>query len=364
MSAMKAFLCGCLLLVLLPAPTAHAQLLTDPASTHLAPGLSGRAGLFELDYDVPEGYAISGLETAETSDRPCRVGILRKGLPGHDDAYYNYDYGIYGNQQLNQGCPPSFLPTDWIPSRKRAGFFERDNLYVNAAEVCDSKNNNNERIKGIRVFASRITEDGTVQIVQEQDEFARNNCGTWQDRVTCPADEVATGIIAHFDDDGFVGLQLRCSRLLSPGGHAATPAPPAASFDWVNAYARCKAEACSRPQLASLDDAWDDLRHEPVLTEVTGRFHAHWGDEKKKASPALLQIEQVGRQLKATVERGDASLPAKTVFRGMVSGNRLQATAEDGTHLDLQVLGQQLSGTLKPAGRAAAPQRVRLTRAW
>ena len=367
------------LLTLWLLPAAHAQpvLFADPATTERAPGRSGITGLFHLDYHVPDGYAISGLETAETSDRPCRVGIMRKALPGQDNAFYNYDYGIYGNQQLDQGCPPSIVPTDWIPSRKRAGFFEENNLYVRAAAVCDSKNNNNERIKGLRVFGAHITDAGDVNPTQQRDEFARPNCGTWQSLVSCPDGKIATGIRAHFNTHGFVGLELWCSSMMDseggagPGGiaiaQARTPPPgdEAALGDWADVFTRCKTEGCSAATQASLDVTWSNLQSRPAPTALQGQYQMERTDAKSKAGPTPVQIEQKGRQVTLTIAQDVAAvgLPAKTVFQGVLSGDRLKAVSDGGASLDLRLAGKQLNGTLHiPTGRRTASHTILLKR--
>lgn len=369
-----------IVLLVLLTPAAHAQpvIVADPATTHLADGLSGRTGLFHIDYHTLDGYAISGLETAETSDRPCRVGIMRKGLPGQHDAFQNYDYGIYGNQQVNQGCPPSIVPTDWIPSRKRAGFFASNNLYVNAAEVCDSKNNNNERIKGLRVFGSRITNSGTVNLAQEQDEFSRTNCGQWQSRVSCPSNEIATGIRAHFDTDGFVGLQLYCSRFINenassdeeatsisqgrvaPSGGGATRST--GSLTWASEISQCRTSGCSAAQQASLDATWENLRSQPAQADISGWYQMRIA--RSEARGARVQIAQAGKQTTMTLKNGAPALglPAKTVFQGVLEDDLYKAVAEDGTQLDLRLAKQQFTGSLTLGGRNGAPHRVVLKR--
>jgi hypothetical protein len=371
-----------IVLVVLLTPAAHAQpvIVADPATTHLADGLSGRTGLFHIDYHVLDGYAISGLETAETSDRPCRVGIMRKGLPGQHDAFQNYDYGIYGNQQVNQGCPPSIVPTDWIPSRKRAGFFTANNLYVNAAEVCDSKNKNNERIKGLRVFGSRITNSGNVNLAQEQDEFARANCGQWQSRVSCPSNEIATGIRAHFDTDGFVGLQLYCSQFMNenassneettsisqgrvaPSGGGASRT--SGSLTWVTEIEQCRIVGCSATKQASLDAAWANLRSQPAQADVSGQYQMQLARTRASASQTHVRIVQAGKQTTLMLE--DAApglgLRAKTAFQGVLEDDQYKAVAEDGARLDLQLDGQHFTGTLTTKGRDGAAHQVVLKR--
>ena len=90
---------------------------------------------------------------------------------------------------------------------------------IGRIEVCSSFNNN-ERLKGIRVFSDRINEDGSTTYVPGASQTAEmNNCrDDWHQAVLCPSGTVGTGVVVHYDGTArdnligghIVGLQLAC----------------------------------------------------------------------------------------------------------------------------------------------------------
>ena len=173
---------------------------------------SGAPGNLQADWSVSSGdFAISGLETAESLDKPCRMGVMFKGMPGTASQYRNYDTN-YGEQQINIQC--SLSMSDWIPSRRRAGFFAANRRYVAAAAVCT--NSRNGRVKGLRVYPARVLNSGQVEhLLTQTREFERQNCNDWKRASICPADKVATGVIAGFNQRGIVGIRLQCSAVIT-----------------------------------------------------------------------------------------------------------------------------------------------------
>ncbi len=80
-------------------------------------------------------------------------------------------------------------------------------LYITGIRVCHSSSG---RVKGYTLFGK--DGNGNTQV----ETFKRPNCDAWQQRVNCPAGEMATGVRLHFDagsgnkSDILTGVQLHC----------------------------------------------------------------------------------------------------------------------------------------------------------
>lgn len=169
--------------------TTKAQdLRIDHATTISAAVTTGITTDFWAPYDTGDEYAIAGLETAETSNKPCRLGITRKNLDTGRVISLNY-----GQQQIDLECSIDMF-WEWTPSRKRAGFFVRNRRFVRSVAAC--VNDNNGRIKGLRVTAAIVSERGEVSPISATDEFERANCREWKPASVCPADMIGSGVIA------------------------------------------------------------------------------------------------------------------------------------------------------------------------
>lgn len=89
--------------------------------------------------------------------------------------------------------------------------------YITAIQVCtnDKKDSNDAKVKGLRAWGVSLKADGTFSANPTPAEFQRRNCKEWKNKVSCPANAVATGIRGHYirEKKGFAGLALRCTKL-------------------------------------------------------------------------------------------------------------------------------------------------------
>ena len=91
----------------------------------------------------------------------------------------------------------------------------RSDQFLVGIEVCDSRNRNNDRIKGLWLFPGTISDTGFVSL-QSSSSDTRPNCGISADRVFCKdrfggsSYSVAVGLVLHHSDDAFTGMELVC----------------------------------------------------------------------------------------------------------------------------------------------------------
>jgi hypothetical protein len=145
------------------------------------------------------GNFINGIMWREVSDRPCRMTVV-----DHDDNWVNSET-VCGTD----ANPLNNLLSD-MPSVALSG----PDRVIGRLEVCNN-NNSNKRMKGMRIWGSRILADGSIQYEPNSASKALPNCRTWSGSVLCPLDSYATGVIIHSSDRGDItGLQLVCRAIL------------------------------------------------------------------------------------------------------------------------------------------------------
>lgn len=96
--------------------------------------------------------------------------------------------------------------------------------FVRGVSVCPSSGalTNNDRIKGIRLYWGRVPPGATSTrdiTTRESDhvQFRNANCNDnngWLPAQMCGPGQVATGVKVHSSNDGAVGIQLLCDRLV------------------------------------------------------------------------------------------------------------------------------------------------------
>ena len=338
----------------------------DATTTEEAAAVTGQETDVPVFYDTDDEHAIGGLETAEVSNKPCRLGITRKNLDTGETRSFTY-----GQQQINLECNVDML-WELLPSRKSAGFFYTNRRFVRAVAAC--VNDNNGRIKGLRVTAATVSLGGEVSPIQATDEFERPNCrGNWQDPSVCPADMVASGLIAYMTEpNGLVGIRLKCSRVM--GGyddtHVAeepgyTP-PPGSTFScddlaqlsWAGqvAFSQMYSNSCAD----DIEDAWDNAAIGGGRFDMSGLYTMKVFDPQA-ASTVLAQtrveIEQTGRQILFNVDRGLNAwdLAEVYVMRGLQEQSRvLDVIGEDGDRINAE-FRTRIKGTLRLDNRGETP---------
>lgn len=168
-------------------------------------GLSGFRAEIKQTLDNDKG--LRGIQWLESLDVPCSFQTLTRTLDGTQE--------YSGRSWINCGNSPIFSTTKVE--------FTAERNFVRGLAVCDSRQNSNHRIKGIRLFGAKVWL--TKQQIDHLDgsiETTRSNCGDWAPAVFCPNGMIATGLIVREAFDGSAvsgpahageGLALQCQRV-------------------------------------------------------------------------------------------------------------------------------------------------------
>lgn len=149
------------------------------------------------------GAFLSGLDFDEVGDKPCFIR-----------AHW---------WRFNSDNTPQELATTFdICSSHVDG--DRSILYadarqtktgVRAIQVCNNSSNNH-RLKGAKIFGATLDQNGNGSVVSTGDSrsFERTNCSPpWKTTRTCPAGQVAVGLLIEHTSEEITGLGLRCAPI-------------------------------------------------------------------------------------------------------------------------------------------------------
>jgi hypothetical protein len=171
-------------------------------------GSNGTAHLVEiLEFPFHRHVGLDAIWIEESHDRPCRIYLLPKALGEESEPATT----------IVSGCSLS-LPIDLRTAS--VGGSERPLTFIHGISTCNSKNDDNDRIKGVRVFGAKIwkTErriDERVPLDLNDDHFEKTNCDkdTWTSPKFCDEGFVASGLNVHREEESIVGLALRCREV-------------------------------------------------------------------------------------------------------------------------------------------------------
>jgi len=130
----------------------------------------------------------------EKFNRPCRVSIRGVSIidpsklggdPNAEENWYDFHHS-----KLDFDCPAG--DSGFKHRVKTAGI-------INSVKVCDNKGFK-YKLKGIRIGGARLNPDGSISETPIGDEEMLPNCRYWNPKVSCPADELATGIVVYATD--------------------------------------------------------------------------------------------------------------------------------------------------------------------
>jgi hypothetical protein len=73
-------------------------------------------------------------------------------------------------------------------------------------------------LKGVKVYRTRIEDDGSFSMISNPTTLDRPNCDdNWREPAMCPSGTVATDLVVHIRPDGkkdvFTGLSLKCRKV-------------------------------------------------------------------------------------------------------------------------------------------------------
>ena len=182
---------------------ARADVTTDPdsASVSNVSGYTGKKG------DVKAVSLDWGLKTVtwyEKADKPCKLTISARDLYDPDKlvATSDYELDICGGAASN---------------KKLVSFTDSRRNFIRGVAVCttDKKDSSDNRLKGIKIFAAKVTTDGQVTELTTFEKNEHTNCAKWRKAVYCPAGHVAHGIQIHHTDGYFRGLAVKCRKVIT-----------------------------------------------------------------------------------------------------------------------------------------------------
>ena len=187
---------------------AAVELTGEPASS----GISGFPGSkFTLGDANSSSRALVGVVSRERSDEPCFVSV------GWEDVNESGTNGavtkdLCGNKGPNSGTMgATYANTGGTANR----------VFITGAQVCMNKDD--DRIKGVHLRGQRITDAGTLADFGPDAQDTRTNCHQdhWRRWVNCPAGQIATAAILHFEAGNtprsWIGIELRCRGLRVTG---------------------------------------------------------------------------------------------------------------------------------------------------
>ncbi len=197
-------LCVCLLAAMC-AGVAFAQTAVttlDFSGPEVQSERSGAAGAARrLVLSGPKGLKTIAWE--ERRDNPCVIEIRGRNIS---------NMGLTQNEELNLCGVGESVRYETV------GFAEDASLiYVSGLRVCMDRGG--ERVKGIQVRGRITASNGTLTAGSREPRFERPNCHEWRRWVECPANHIASGLIADFDAGkeprSMTGISLICRRVVA-----------------------------------------------------------------------------------------------------------------------------------------------------
>ncbi|HEX3127069.1 MAG TPA: hypothetical protein VH394_07045 [Thermoanaerobaculia bacterium] len=230
------------------AQTAAVELTGDPFST----GLSGFPGSkFTLGDPDSSSRALVAVLSRERSDEPCFVSV--------------------GWEDVNQSSTNDAITKDLCggngPSSGTMGgtYGPADRVFITGVQVCMNKDD--DRIKGIHLHGKRITDEGTLVDFGPDEQDSRTNCHQdhWKRWVNCPAGQVATAAIIHFEAGNtprsWTGIGLQCRGLRVTGASAPANTPTSSSSKGLAELIDCSdtEEKDMRAVAWNIADDWNNF---------------------------------------------------------------------------------------------------------
>jgi len=148
-----------------------------------------RYGNFRERHNFSERGSVLGLvKVGERGDRPCRLAID----DASPDAFEAGQVSNHCRKESANGNKEVRIPLGWG---------------IVALTVCRASEDNH-RIKGVRVVAQRIRDDGTLSDESVTKDFERPNCGStgWQGVSQCENGHVGAGIVSEWDTGAGFGF--------------------------------------------------------------------------------------------------------------------------------------------------------------
>ena len=151
--------------------------------------------------------AIERLQFGERSDEPCYVKVEKA------DIVANSIVKPHAELDICDGKGPTDRSLEYVPT-----ITPEHDTFVRGVAVCNSKTNNSTRLKGVKLYRTRIEDDGSFSMISNPTTLDRPNCDdNWREPAICPSGTVATDLVVHIRPDGkkevFTGLSLKCKKV-------------------------------------------------------------------------------------------------------------------------------------------------------
>jgi hypothetical protein len=161
---------------------------------------SGAAGTERrLEFSGPKGLKTIAWE--EQRDNPCFIEVHGRNLD---------------NMGLDQTVSRHECGSTDVSHPEVVGYPQDESLvYISGLRVCMDRGG--DRIKGIQVRGRVPSSQGVLSDAPREPKYERPNCHDWREWVECPADHIASGLVAEFESGNeprsITGLRLLCSRV-------------------------------------------------------------------------------------------------------------------------------------------------------
>jgi hypothetical protein len=151
--------------------------------------------------------AIERLQFGERSDEPCYVKVEKA------DIVANSILTPHSEVDICSGSGPTDRSLQYVPL-----VTPEHDTFVRGVAVCNSKTGNSARLKGVKVYRTRIEDDGSFSMISNPTTMDRPNCDdNWHEPAMCPSGTVATDLVVHIRPDGkkevLTGLSLKCKEV-------------------------------------------------------------------------------------------------------------------------------------------------------
>lgn len=152
-------------------------------------------------------HAIERLKFGERSDRGCFAQAEKA------DIVTNIMEKPHGNVDFCGSKGPKNNSLKYVPLLTTS-----HDTFIHGVSVCNSKTNNSKRLKGVKVYRTRVEENGSFSRISNPVTMERPNCDdNWRTPAECPVNSLATKLVVHIQDEGndevITGLSLKCKEV-------------------------------------------------------------------------------------------------------------------------------------------------------
>jgi hypothetical protein len=199
-------------IAILPTVSTSPSLSTTPASGYdviipaLPPGKPTSAVVHSRGLVASSNrLGLKGLSLGEDAGTPCSLSLTLRDLPGPpvEDSVVGMTTTWSGPETCSASAATS----------TKAAVFSGAKQFVRGVSVCTS--GDIPQVRGIRVFAATVDDDGTVgTAAQSTESLTLGGCSNWQPPRYCPKSQIAVGVKSYFTaSGGFTGIALQCKAV-------------------------------------------------------------------------------------------------------------------------------------------------------